>query len=199
MGKATGLTGGDAMQRFVTSMILGIAGGVGAVVLARPAAPAVPSFVAQVPSAAPHPTFAGTWAPSEPAKNDQLFAVGLTRIPGQGRLTIEQRADRFMVTITVPDEKLDVFLKFDGRFYMTVVYRLSEARGRSGGAGAGGAPRPSEATWFGDRLVIPDPQPAARPVLWTYSLEGDRLKLETHVDLPNGRANDVTEWFKRIQ
>ena len=157
---------------------------------------ATPLF-GQAPAVAPHPTLSGTWAPSEPAQSDQLFAVGLTRIPGQGRLTIEQRADRLVVTIALPDDKLDTLLKINGRFYMTVIYHVSE--GRLGGAGAGGAPRPSEPTWFGDRLVIPDPQPAARSTMWTCSLDHDRLKLETRVDLPDGRANSVAQWFTRAQ
>ena len=62
------------MRRFVTSMILGIAVGVGTVVLAQPYWPAVSSFVAQVPAVAPHPIFAGTWTPSEPAQATNYLA-----------------------------------------------------------------------------------------------------------------------------
>jgi len=87
-------------------------------------------------------------------------------------------------------------LSITGRFYATTIYRLS--RGRSGGTGAGGAPPPSGPTWFGDRLVIPDSRPGRLRTTTTYSLDGGRLKLETRVELGDGRANDVTEWFTRV-
>ena len=41
-----------------------------------------PLLLAEVPAAVMHPTFAGTWTPSEPARNDELFAVGLSNSPG---------------------------------------------------------------------------------------------------------------------
>jgi hypothetical protein len=159
----------------------------------------VPPLFAQVPTAALHPTFAGTWAPSDPERSDELFALGLTAIPGRGRLTVEQRVDRLTVTITMPDDKLDPILSINGRFYATIVYRLSETPGRSGGAGAGGPQTPAGPTWFGDRLVVPDARPAARPITMTYSLDGDRLKLETRVDVSAAHANTVTEWFTRVR
>ena len=126
---------------------------------------AAPLF-AQAPAAAPRPTLAGTWVPSDPKRSDELFAVGLAVTPGGGRLTIEQRADRLTVTIAMPDDKLDPLLRVNGRFYTTIIYRLSG--GRSGGAGAGGPQSPSGPTWFGDRLVIPDARPAARQTTVTY-------------------------------
>jgi hypothetical protein len=158
------------------------------------------SVLAQVPPAAPpHPMFAGIWTPSEPARSDQLFSVGLTAIPGSGRLMIEQRADRLTVTITMPDDKLDPLLSINGPFYQTIVYRLFEPRGRSGGAGAGGLQPPSVPTWLGNQLVIPNPRPAARPATTTYSLDGDRLKLETRVEARTAQATTVTEWFTRVR
>ena len=87
------------------------------------------------------------------------------------------------MTVTVPDDYLDPILSINGRVYTTVVYRLSEEQGRSGGAGAEGPPPLSRPTWFGDRLVIPEPWPAKFPTTMTYSLDGDRLKLETRVQV----------------
>ena len=99
----------------------------------------VVSFLgAQSPAAPQRPSFAGTWEPSEPAKSDRLFDVGLAVIPGQGRLMIEQRSDRLTVRITMPDDRLDPILGIKGRFYETIVYRTPTAPGRSGGYGAGG-------------------------------------------------------------
>jgi hypothetical protein len=154
---------------------------------------------AQTPAGVAHPVFAGTWMPSDAAASNRWFDVGLTNIPGDGRLTIEQRPDRLTVTITMPDQKLDPLLKINGRFYPTVMYRLTDAQGRLGGAGAGGPQRPSVPTWFGDRLVIPDPWPSFRRTSATYSLEGDRLKMETTVEIDSARSNTITQWFTRVK
>jgi hypothetical protein len=61
-----------------------------------------PPLIAQAPTAVQHPIFAGTWAPSDPDRSEKLFSVGLTSIPGGGRLTIEQTADRLTVTTRHP-------------------------------------------------------------------------------------------------
>jgi hypothetical protein len=155
--------------------------------------------IPQTPPAAPRPSFAGTWAPADPARSDQLFAVGLTPIPGRAQLIIEQRGtNRLTVTIKIPDEVLDQFNpKLFARVYTTIMYNLFEPEGRSGGAGAGGVPPPTLPTWMGDRLVIPDPRPSERRMTTTYSMDGDRLKLETHVEIARDRINTVTEWFKK--
>jgi hypothetical protein len=154
---------------------------------------------AQAPAAAARPNFTGAWIPSDPTASDRWFDVGLTNIPGQGRVTIAQRPDRLTVTITMPDEKLDPLLTISGRFYPTVIYRLTDAPGRIGGAGAGGPLRPSVPTWFGDRLVIPDPWPSFRRTSATYSLDGDRLKLETSVEVDSARSNTITQWFTKAK
>jgi hypothetical protein len=147
-----------------------------------------------------HPSFGGVWMPSVPEASDRRFAVGLTLIPGHGRLSIEQRENRLTVTMTIPDDKLDVMLRVQGRFYPTAMYYLSETEGRSGGYGANGQPQLTKATWFGDRLVVPDPWPGLRyPTTQTYSLDGGRLKLETHVEVSAGRESDVAEWFTRVK
>jgi len=119
-------------------------------------------------------------------------------IPGQGRLSIEQRANRLTVTMTIPDDKLDPMLAGRGRFYPTVIYYLFETR--LGGYGAAGPPKLTQATWIDDRLVIPDPWPGlTHPTTQTYSLDGDRLKIETRVDMGAGRENDVPEWFTKVK
>lgn len=153
----------------------------------------------QAPVAAQRPSFAGIWAPVDPARSDQLFAVGLTPIPGRAQLVIEQRGtNRLTVTINIPDEVLDQFNpKFFARRYTTISYNLFEPEGRSGGAGAGGVPQPVFPTWIGNRLVIPDPRPSTRPMTTTYALDGERLKLETHIEIARDRVNTVTEWFRK--
>jgi hypothetical protein len=153
----------------------------------------------QVPATAPLPTFAGTWAPSDPERSDRFFAVGLTAIPGDGQLTIEQGPDRLTLSITMPDEKLDPLLNVTGRFYRTIVYRVPGERVRLGGFGAGGPQFPAGPHWLGDQLVLPDVRPAARPITAILSIDGERLKMETHVELRDGRTNTVTEWFTRIR
>jgi hypothetical protein len=159
----------------------------------------VTTLVSPMRAFAQAPTLAGTWQPSDPARSDELFAVGLTAIPGSGRVTIEQRPDRLTVTISIPDDKLDPILRVSGRFYPAIIYRISETAGRFGGAGAGGPHPPAMPTWFGEKLVIPDARPGARPITMTYSIDGSRLKVETRVDLDGTRANTVTEWFTRVR
>jgi hypothetical protein len=153
----------------------------------------------ETPAATSHPILAGIWAPSDPVMSDWLFARGVNLVPGSGRLTIEQRADRFTLTITMPDDQLDPLLSLQGRFYPTIIYHLYESRGRVGGAGAGGAPPTTVPTWVGDRLVIPQPQYAGPNTTATYSLDADRLKLETHVELADGRVNNWTELFAKVK
>lgn len=157
-------------------------------------------LLAQQPNQTPHPSFAGVWAPSIPADSDRRYDVGLTLIPGQGRLTIEQRANRLTVTITVPDDKLDPMLAINGRFYPTVIYYLPETAGRLGGYGASGPPKQTQTAWVGDELVIPNPWPQfTHPTTQTYSLDGERLQIETRVDMGSGRVNDVIERFTRVK
>jgi hypothetical protein len=159
---------------------------------------AVPRLLAQAPSSTSHPSLAGIWAPTVPEDSDRLFGVGLTLIPGQGRLTIEQRANRLTVTITIPDDKLDPRLAIQGRFYPTVIYFVSEAR--SLGYGAGGPPKLTQATWVDDRLVIPNPWPGlTHPTMQTYSLDGDRLRVETRVEMGAGRENVITERLAKVK
>jgi hypothetical protein len=153
----------------------------------------------QAPTAAQHPTFAGTWAPSDPARSDTFFSVGLAAVPGRGRLTIEERADRLAVTITMPDENVDIFLAMNGKYYETVVYRLPGGSMRLGGFGAGGPPPRTGPTWDGDRLVLPCQQPSFRTVTMTLSLDGDRLNAETRVQIDADHANTVPEWFTRVK
>jgi hypothetical protein len=160
--------------------------------LAAPRAP----FAQGLPPAQ-HPTFSGTWAPSEPARSDQLFNVGLGSVPGEGRLILEQRVDRLTMTKEVPDEKLDPLLDINGQYYTTVVYRIVLPRGRSGGFGAAGDQRAS--SWQGDRLVLQDSRSSIKPFTMTFSLDGDRLKLETHVVVSQGRESNVVEWFTKVK
>ena len=151
------------------------------------------------PAAAKHPTFAGTWVPSDPGRSDTFFSVGLAVVPGRGQLTIEQRADRLALTITLPDENTDIFLRMNGQYYEKVVYRLPVGSMRSGGYGASGPPTRPGPIWDGDRLVLPAQQPSFRAVTTTFSLDGDRLNAETRVQIDATRANTVPEWFTRVK
>ena len=112
-----------------------------------------PHLVGQSPGPS-RPNLSGTWAPADPESSDARFNVGLSRIPGSGRLTIEQAANRFTVSITMPDDRLDRAFA-TGRFQQTIIYRVDES-GRSGGAGAGPPQVPTHTAWVGDRLVIPN-------------------------------------------
>jgi hypothetical protein len=158
-----------------------------------------PALFGQTPATAPLPTFAGTWTPSDPDRSDQLFAVGLTAIPGDGQLTIEQRPDRLTLSMAMPDEKLDPILGVNGRFYPTIIYRIPNERFRLGGFGASGPQFPAGPHWLGDQLVIPGVRPGARPITAVLSIDGERLKMETQVEVREGRTNTVTEWFTRIR
>lgn len=153
-------------------------------------------LAAQTP-AQPRPNFSGTWTPVDPAKSDRLFDVGLSAIPGSARLTIDQTATRFTVTIAIPDDRLDPVLTISGRFYPTIMYRVYDS-GRSGGGGAGPTV-PSLTSWVGDRLVIPNARPSTRPTSTTFSMDGERLKMETRVEVDATRVNNVTELFAKVK
>lgn len=143
------------------------------------------------------PSFAGTWTPSDPERTDVLFKNGLGWIPSDGRLVIEQRSDRFTLTKEVPDEKLDPILDINGQYIKTMVFRIVVPRGRAGGAGAAGDQRPS--SWQGDRLTFHDSPPGGRPFTMTFSLEGERLKLETRAVMSPGRENNIVNWFTKVK
>ena len=150
----------------------------------------------QAASEARRPTFAGAWTPSDPARSDVLFNNGLGWIPGTGRLVIEQRPNRLTVTKHVPDDKLDPLLAIHGRWDLTVAYPIIESRGRSGGFGAGG----DGSSWRGDRLVLTQSRAGSRLSTVSLSLDGDRLKLETHVVIAGeSKESTVPEWFSRTR
>jgi hypothetical protein len=156
-------------------------------------------LVAQAPTPAVHPSFAGTWVPANKHRNDLFFAAMATDLPGDGRLIIEQTATLITVTKKMPDEELQRRVRFGRSFSQTVVYQLN-APGRSGGFGAAGAPPMMVPTWVGDRLVIPHAQPdtdGLKNFTVTYSFEGDSLKQETHWELADGRANTLAFLFER--
>lgn len=132
----------------------------------------------QMPSPAAPPNFAGTWVPAEPARSNVLFNNGLGWVSGNGSIVIEQRTNRLSVTRYVPDNILDSLLLIHGQFFPTVIYRIVEPRGRSGGSGAGGDQRGS--SWQGERLVLTQSRSGVRLITVSLSLDGERLKLETH-------------------
>ena len=143
----------------------------------------------------------GVWVPADPETSDARFNVGLSRIPGSGRVTIEQTANRFTLSITMPDDRLDGAFA-NGRFEQTVIYRV-DGSGRSGGAGAGpaGPPKvPTHTAWVDDRLVIPNAIPgSAHPATMTLSMAGERLRIETRFEIDATRANTITELFTKVK
>ena len=157
-----------------------------------------PVPLAQVPSPLPRPSFAGTWTPSEPARNDVLFDNGLGWVPGNGRLIIEQRPDRLTVTREIPDAKLDPLLSINGQVSLTVAYRIIESQGRFGGAAAVGAygQKPS---WQGASLVLWDDGCCGKGFTVTYSLDGDRLKVARRTVVSDTRENNTAEWFTKVK
>lgn len=144
------------------------------------------------------PDFSGTWVPTQPEISDRWFNVGLTRIPGDGSISIQQTDSRFSLTIALPDKTLDLLLNVIGRYEPTIIYRIYPG-GRSGGAGAGGPARPERTSWIEDRLVIPNAITSERPVTMTFSLDGQVLRVESSVDISASRANSVTQLFTRVK
>ena len=156
-----------------------------------------PHLLAQ--SAGPSRTnLSGTWVPADPEASDARLNVGLSRIPGSARLTIEQIANRFTLSITIPDDRLDAAFA-NGRFEQTVVYRVYESV-RSGGAGAGPPKVPTRTAWVDDRLVIPNATPGLpHPVTMTFSMAGERLSLETRYEGHATSANPIRELFTKVK
>ena len=140
----------------------------------------------------------GTWVPADPAVSDARFNVGLSRIPGSGRLTIEQTANRFTVSITMPDDRLDGAFAH-GRFQQTIIYRV-DGSGRSGGGGAGPPQVPTHTAWVDDRLVIPNAiLGSARPVTMTFSMDGERLRIESRVEADGTSGSTIRELFTKVK
>jgi len=153
---------------------------------------------AQGVSSTQRPSFAGTWAPSEPGRSEVLFSNGLSAVAGvggQGRLLIEQRPDRLILTRQLSDDTLDTMLNFKGRFDTTTVYRIVVPQVGRGGLGAGGD---TSASWQGDRLILPM-LGAAQPTTVAFSLEEGRLKVDMHKVLGPGKENNTPEWFTKAK
>ena len=128
-----------------------------------------------------------------------LFNNGMGWVPGDGRLVIEQTPNRLTVTKHIPDSKLDRLLALHRRFDRTVVYKIIEPRGRAGGAGAG-PENISVPSWRADRLALWQTQNGPRMSTLWLSLDGDRLKFETHVVIAGENKESRTpEWFERVR
>jgi len=98
----------------------------------------------------------------------------------------------------MPDDRLDGAFA-NGRFEQTVIYRVYES-GRSGGAGAGPPQVPTRTTWVDDRLVIPNAIPgSAHPITMTLSMAGERLRIETRLDVDAASANTIRELFTKVK
>jgi hypothetical protein len=155
-------------------------------------------FAAQEAVSRQQPSFAGTWVPADPRRSEVLFNNGISSmagVSGQGRLVIEQRPDRLTLTKQLSDATLEMMLNFTGHFETTTIYRIVMPQGGSGGLGAGGDTRSS---WQGDRLVF-QIKGAAHPTTVAFSLDGDRLKVETHVVVSPGKENNTAEWFTKAR
>jgi len=150
----------------------------------------------QASATSPRPSFAGVWAPVEPARADAYFDNGLSMVPGGGRLVIEQRPDRLTVTGEIPDDILDRLLTIQKKHRPTTIYRIVSATGRSGGAGASGVQ--DNSSWQGDRLVFWETTPT-RSYSLAFSLDGDRLKLEMHSVVGPGKESTLALLFSRVK
>ena len=155
--------------------------------------------LAQTSGEPQRPTFAGTWKPSDPAKSESLFNVGIGWVPGDGRVVIEQTTNRLTVRLVIPDDKLDRLLSIQREFYTTVIYRIDDPVGRVGGAGGAGANgQAAGSSWQGDRLVLVQRQAGIRSITVAVSLDGDRLKLDSTA-VVEGKAHTNSQWFDRIK
>lgn len=153
---------------------------------------------AQAPE--PRPLFTGTWVPAHAAHLDFLYSAGMAMVPAGGQLIIDHRPNRHTITNVIPDKDLDPVLSINGRYYQTIIYRLSEPpRGRNGGFGASG-PRPARTEgWIGNELVIANLRPSFRETVTRFSMDGERLKIVTTAEIVNGKQNTVTAFFVRAK
>jgi len=155
-------------------------------------------LVAQSMPPGQRPSFAGTWVPADPNRSEVLFSSGISSVAGvsgQGRLVVEQRPDRLILTRQLSDDALNMMLNFKGSFDTTTVYRIVVPQSGDGGLGAGGDTRSS---WQGDRLVL-QILGAPKPTTVTFSLDGERLKLESRVVVGPGKENNTVELFTRLK
>jgi hypothetical protein len=138
-------------------------------------------------------TLAGTWSPSDPARTEAFFDVGIGWIPGDGRLVIEQTPNRLTVTRSIPDAKLDRLLDSQRReFIATVIYWIdAPARGGAGANGMNGS------SWRGDQLILTQKQSGGRRITEALALDGDRLRLDIQITAEN-KDTTRSEWFNRV-
>jgi hypothetical protein len=156
------------------------------------------ALLAQAGAEVKRPSFAGAWKPSDPEHSERLFAVGIGWVPGDGRIVIEQTANRLAVTKHLPEATLDRVLAFQREYYPTVIHRIDEPRGRAGGAGASG--QAAGSSWQGERLVLTQRQAGIRHITVLLSLDGDRLKVDNQVVIVGeGKQSTTPEWFERIK
>jgi hypothetical protein len=154
--------------------------------------------LAQTGAETRRPAFAGAWRPSDPARSEMFFDVGLGWVPGDGRLVVEQTSNRLTVTKHIPDAKLDRLLAVHREFYTTVIYRIEDPGGRLGGAGASG--QAAGSSWQGDRLMVIQRQTGIRQITVSLSMDGERLKMDTHVVIAaENKESTTSEWFERIK
>jgi hypothetical protein len=158
----------------------------------------VSATLAQTGAETRRPAFAGAWKPSDPARSERLFSVGIGWVPGDGSIVIEQTSNRLTITKNLPEARLDRVLEFQRQFYPTVIYRIDDPRGRVGGAGATG--QAAGSSWQGDRLVLTQTQAGGRHITVSVLLDSDRLKVDSHVVIvAEGKESTTSEWFERIK
>jgi hypothetical protein len=188
--------GGDMVtdrlsRRLALASIAGLLAGysISAQSQATPPAPAVTPALQR-------PSFAGVWKPSDPAKADTFFSVGITWVPGDGRIAIEQSSNRLTVTMTIPDAILDKLLSIQKQYYPTIIYRIDEPSGRGGFGSAGDL----SGSWQGDRLVIMRRTTANVRGTTSLLMDGDRLKKENYsAVIGENKETTTSEWFDRIK
>jgi len=171
---------------------------VGLIILTSAFAASLPSLQ-QKTVAVTRPNFAGSWEPADRARSTTLFSVGIGWVPANGRIVIEQRANRLTVTKSVPDDVLDPLLQLHGEFYPTVMYPIFE-REPGGAPVAFGAAGDLRASWQGDRLVLSRSQAGIRLITISLSLDGDRLRKDSHtVITTEQKESTVQEWFVKTK
>ncbi len=138
--------------------------------------------------------YAGEWTPRDPEKNDALFGIGLTDVPGRGRLMISIDASMLAISRTGPGAEPGPRDTIGAQVPARSVYDLS---GRPTTHTSIAGPAVSRATAESNRIVVRTTLPQGE-LETVYSIAGGDLQVETTLWGPDGRpGSTVRLWYQR--